>query len=139
MFRHVPGENGGGKPLDDLFNPSERIAKLVRLLASDRDGEALSAARALGRTLAGFGGLNHLGDLIETHWHPPVAPKPEPEPIKPDWHVLAARLLKYPEILLGSRERSFLHNMQRSRTAPTTAQWKWLHDIEARLERRKAS
>ena len=30
-----------------------KLGKLVRLLASDRDGEALAAARMIGRTLAG--------------------------------------------------------------------------------------
>jgi hypothetical protein len=98
----------------------------------------VATARALGRTLAGFGGLNHLGDVVETHWRPPE-PKPEPEPIRAAWwQPLAGRLLEHPEILLGSRERDFLRNMQRSPVPPTN-QVKWLNDIAARREQRRAS
>ena len=43
-----------------------RAAKLIRLLASDRDGEALGAARALQRTLVAAGSnLNGLADAVE--------------------------------------------------------------------------
>ncbi len=43
-----------------------RAAKLIRLLASDRDGEALGAARALQRALkAGGSDLNGLASAVE--------------------------------------------------------------------------
>jgi hypothetical protein len=127
MFRHVPGEDGRDKPLD-LFDPRDRIGKLIRLLASDKDGEAMGAVRALDRVLTGFGGFHHLADLIDLIEAPPA-----PEPIKHPWQILAAELLKHPGVLLGSRDHSFLRNMARARTAPTPAQQKWLGDIEARL------
>jgi hypothetical protein len=43
-----------------------RLADIIRLLASDNDGETLAAARALQRTLKAAGAdLNDLGDLVE--------------------------------------------------------------------------
>ena len=43
-----------------------RVASLLRLLGSDQDGEALGAARALQRTLAGAGSdLHTLADVVE--------------------------------------------------------------------------
>ena len=48
------------------MSDQERLAKLVLMLSSDRDGEVVSAARAIGRTLRSGG---------------------------TDWHAFAARLL----------------------------------------------
>jgi hypothetical protein len=43
-----------------------RIAQLIRLLSSDRDGEVIAAARALGRTLHGAGlDVHSLAEQIE--------------------------------------------------------------------------
>ena len=43
-----------------------RIGSLLRMLASPADGEALNAARALGRTLGGAGlDLNDLAEIVE--------------------------------------------------------------------------
>jgi hypothetical protein len=128
MRRPVQDECGGGKP------HSTRIGNLIRLLSSPHDGEAMGAVRALDRVLAHAGGFHHLADVIETHWRPPIVIKPtfQPEP-DPDWQILAARLLQYPQILLGSRERDFLENMKRSVIPPSDKQWKWLSDIEGRL------
>jgi hypothetical protein len=45
---------------------AERLGKLVRLMASDVDGEAMAALTALRRTLAAAGAdLNDLADVIE--------------------------------------------------------------------------
>ena len=53
-----------------------RIAALVRLLASPADGEALNAARALGRTLSNAGlDFHTLAALVE---HPTVSPPTPP-------------------------------------------------------------
>jgi hypothetical protein len=132
--QHVHERNERDKRPRDLFDPTDRIAKLIRLLSSPVDGEVVNAARALDRVLAGAGGFHHLAEVVEANWYPqpPPKPKPPPEP-KHDWQIMAAHLLKYRHVLLGSRELDFLQNMQRSRTAPTDKQWKWLGDIEARL------
>ena len=53
-----------------------RIAALVRMLASPADGEALNAARALGRTLSSAGlDFHPLASLVE---HPIVSPPTPP-------------------------------------------------------------
>ena len=146
MWRQVSEENERDKPRD-LFDPNDRIAKLIRLLASDKDGEVVGAVRALHRVLADAGGFHHLAGIVKTHWRPPIvvqpAPKPPPKP-KHDWQILAARLLQFPDILIVSTqidEVDFLTNMRKSRVAPSEKQWKWLGDIEARLppEQRMAS
>ena len=53
------------------------MAKLIRLLASDVDGEVLAAVRALGRTLkAGGCDFHDLAGLVEA---PAIAPSTHPE------------------------------------------------------------
>jgi hypothetical protein len=47
-----------------------RLGALLRLLASDRDGEVLGACRAIGRALTGAGAdWNTLADAAECGWH----------------------------------------------------------------------
>lgn len=56
-----------------------RLGSLLRLLGSDVDGEALGAARALRRTLAGIGlDLHALADAVER----PAAPLDELEAVR---------------------------------------------------------
>jgi hypothetical protein len=55
-----------GAAVNALTPVAERLGKLVRLMASDVDGEALAALTALRRTLATVGAdLNDLADVIE--------------------------------------------------------------------------
>ena len=141
-YTHIPPHANN----DDLFACGERLAKLIRVLSSDKDGEVVAAARALARVLADSGGdIHHLADLVSRHWHAPIVLKPESKPErkrKPRPHSeLAAELLAHPEILgrlngrlypaLLSKERDFLEVMMRSATA-TEKQWKWLTDIDQR-------
>jgi hypothetical protein len=99
-MRHVPEQNAGSK-LRDLFDvPTDKVAKLIRMLGNGAsDSEIIGAAKALSHTLEGVGGLHHLADVIEAHWRPP-APAPEPPPPPPapkyDWQILAERLLGIP-------------------------------------------
>lgn len=107
----------------------ERLGKLLRLLASDKSGEVLAAVAAIQR----IANLHDIADCIERNWREPVVDlfgKREPK-LQP-WQAFAVELLKYPQVLLGSRERDFLNNMRRSRHAPTAAQEKWMNDIAAR-------
>jgi hypothetical protein len=112
----------------------KRISKLLRLLSTPLDGEALGAVRALQRVLADAGAnFHHLADIVEANWRAQVVDlfgKSEPK-LKP-WQQQAAELLKYPEVLLGGRERNFVGNMRKSRYAPTALQEKWMNDIAAR-------
>jgi hypothetical protein len=147
MWRQVSEDNERDKPRD-LFDPSEKAAKLIRMLGNGAsDTEIVGAARALDRTLEGVGGLHHLADIVEANWHPPIQikqPQPQPEP-KHDWQILAARLLRtHASVLIRSDridEVDFLTNMRKSRSCPTDKQWKWMGDIEARLppEQRSAA
>jgi hypothetical protein len=66
-----------------------RIRQFVRLMASDKDGEVLSAVRALGRTLKNEGcDFHDVADAIAPiSWPPPprydTRPAPEPKPAQP--------------------------------------------------------
>jgi hypothetical protein len=67
------------QPLD-----TSKVAKLVRLLGSDKDGEILAAVPALRRTLGVAGiDLHGLADAITVGLEPRRATKPSPKPSKP--------------------------------------------------------
>jgi hypothetical protein len=142
-MRHVPEDFASSKPRD-LFDPTDRIVALLRMLGNGAsETEIIQAARALERTLEGAGGLHHLAEVISLHWRPPAPAKPEPPP-KYEWQILAERLLQFPELLIVSakiNEPGFLHNMARAYACPSERQWKWMADIERRLppEQRMAS
>lgn len=52
--------------MSPLEKAAPRLADLIRLLASDHDGEVIASVRALQRTLKSAGcDLNDLGDLVE--------------------------------------------------------------------------
>ena len=98
-----------------------RVGSLLRMLGSDQDGEALSAARALGRTLSAAGlDLHALADVVE---HPPALPlarrprRPKAEKGHIEWpgayrmHVattLEKGLIRFP---FNSWERDFITNI----------------------------
>jgi hypothetical protein len=66
---------------------TDKVGKLVRLLASDKEGEVLAAVAALKRTLgAGGADINDMADAVETGFKPkrqqptrwtPPAPDPD--------------------------------------------------------------
>ena len=95
--------------------------------------DATCMSLSVAAELLGAGGRHHLADVIEANWRSPIVIKPTIQPEPNDWQILAGRLLEFPQILLGCRERDFLENMRRSKIPPTDKQWKWLGDIEARL------
>ena len=136
-FHKPKGRTSATAPLFDP--PIEKIGKLIRLLASDVDGEALASLRALQRCLTESGtDLHHLADIIEEGWRDPAPPVVR-HVRRQWWNTLADELLKFPELLLGNRELDFLHNMARSCFAPTALQEKWLGDIERRRPQQAAA
>ena len=121
-----------------ISDPGDKIGKLIRLMASTLDGEALGAVRALDNVLRANGcDFHYLASIIKTHWTDPESVVVEMRP-RPEWQTIASRLLTYPAILL-EKEFDFLNNMSRSVFEPTQRQWKWLADIESEFPRREAS
>jgi hypothetical protein len=125
------------------LSDAARVAKLIRLLSSPVDGEALSAARALCRVLKELNAdIHSISDVIEKFWSPPVVVdlfgqqgRSRRDSPSTWWQQLAAELLTFQHdsrIIWGSREIDFLRNVRKSRYAPTAGQEKWLNDIAAR-------
>ena len=113
---------------------SARPGQLIRLLASDRDGECLAAARALGRILEANGRDWHwLGDLADLHLA--VAPA---DASGPHWQRRALHLLNLAADNLKPAERHFLEQMAHWRS-PSEKQLDWLDAIEAAMTARWAS
>src|SRR5262245_17720064 len=91
--------------------PTARIAlaKLIRLLASDRDGEVVAAARALGRSLAAAGYDYHAfaQEFVEApSATPSTAPNggrarasrcTDPVETEPSWTKMVAECANWPE------------------------------------------
>jgi hypothetical protein len=112
-----------------------RIGKLIRLLESDKPGEAIGAVHAIRRTLAGAGlDLHDLAHVIETVDEIKIMPSDETT----DWRRLAARLLHEHGGELSGKEVDFLSTMSRWRGTPSPRQRKWLDDIAQRFARAAA-
>lgn len=72
---------------------TDKVAKLVRMLASDRDGEVLAAVAALKRTLgAGGADINDMADALVAGLKPrkpAVTSWSPPEPDQLNWQSMA--------------------------------------------------
>lgn len=110
---------------------SDKLAKLVRLLSSDKDGEVLAAASAIKRTLATEGSDIHaLADAL-CRLQPQHRPRHEDDN---DWHSIACGCQAYG---LSQREQNFVADMV-AWTAfrePTQKQQAWLLSIHGRVGR----
>ena len=107
------------------------LAKLIRLLASDVDGEALATVRALGRTLKVSGcDFHDLASIVEAS---SIAPndrakadfRSDDDETAPPWR----RMVNACTDQLGrftAREQQFLRTMQHWRGSPTVKQRNWL-------------
>jgi hypothetical protein len=111
---------------------------LVRLLGSDKDGEALAACRALGRTLASAGQDFHsLADSLErsapaARVHYECGPRADES---------ARWLVTNHMSRLTEKERAFVLDMLAWSGAPTERQRQWLRSIVERMssnQRRRA-
>jgi hypothetical protein len=104
-----------------------KIAKLIRLLDSDQDGEALGAARGLRRVLESEGGSLH--DLA--NWLEEQLQEPGPE----GWQEIAEGIIRF-EGELNDKERSFVYQMATLCARgfePTAKQAQWLSGLYARV------
>jgi hypothetical protein len=73
---------------------ADKLGKMVRLLASDKDGEVLAAVAAIGRSLLAAGmGFGDLASAMESGFKRPKRSAPAkwtpPEPDRDNWEALA--------------------------------------------------
>jgi hypothetical protein len=112
-----------------------RVGQLIRLLGSDRDGEVVAAARALGRTLAGAGQDFHdLAACVES----PAAAQTARRANTNDWRT-SARWLINSGAGLTPKERAFVHQMASWPYEPSERQSRWLEALIERASLRRES
>ena len=115
-----------------------RLRHLLLLLSSDKPGEVIAAAAAVGRTLHAAGADWHdlvnglLGAAASELARKPEEPHYEPD--EEDWHEMREFCLER-EHKLRSREREFIHDLERWRGDLTERQAAWLCAIYERLRR----
>ena len=133
------------------------LAKLIRLLASDVDGEVLGAAHALGRALKANGcDFHDLASIVEA---PPIVPNgggragsgfhdhfgdDDGDPAE-TWEAMvdacadqrSALARRYHDLvaLLTPKERQFIEALQHWYGEPTQKQLDWLVALFARVRR----
>jgi hypothetical protein len=137
---------------------ADKLGKLIRLLSSDKDGEVLAAARAIGRTLnsekltihdlaegvTGGGTKFTESDAAEIYRRGREDGRREADHDggfhsvdEPTWNEIA-RECEAASGRLNEREREFVSDMVRwtvRNGEPTEKQAKWLRSIYARVRR----
>lgn len=112
------------------IDPVTRIAlaKLVRLLASDKDGEALGAVYAIRRLLrTNKRDLHDLAAIIE-HARPLAPPIDD----LPPWRVMLAAVEEH-SARLKPKDRAFVYSLGRWHGGLSDKQKKWLADLFERV------
>jgi hypothetical protein len=101
------------------------------MLASDRDGEVVAAARAIRRTLESEKlDIHALAETIETSSGPRAG--------VPDWAAIASTCQAHPSRLFGDKERKFVDDMvhrTRARLSLSEKQQAWLKKIYIRVRK----
>jgi hypothetical protein len=136
----------------------ERLGKLVKLLASDKDGEVIAAARAIARTLNNAGADFHelaarirgeklsqaemqkIYDAAFRDGKDAAAVDRGFDNVDgPSWHEMATICAERDNGRLTSREREFIDDMisWTARRDPSDKQGRWLHSIYVKLGRRR--
>lgn len=112
-----------------LAEVAPKIARVMRLLGSDKDGEVVAAVHAIGRTLAGAG----------LDWHALAGAIGraglEDETRITDWHSAVMWIWRHRMGLLRPREQDFIEDMA-ARPASwflTPRQRDWLQAIADRV------
>jgi hypothetical protein len=114
----------------------QRVSKLVLMLSSQHDGEIVSAARALSRTLKSSGADFH--DLIAGLTQPKLQPHASAhagasgDELK-DWREMRKVCLRNPD-RLRDRERQFLEGIGNWVGDLTPKQFDWLKSIYQRVK-----
>ena len=114
------------------------LAKLIRLLASDVDGEVLATVRALGRALRASGADFHdPAGIVEA---PSIGARSAgfrnyfDDETELPWQLMVDACTNHPG-RFTSRERQFLQTMKRWRGTPTSKQLNWLVALFERVRR----
>lgn len=113
-----------------------RLGHLVRLLGSDKGGEVIATASAIGRTLHSVGADWHdLAEVVERAALPVVLeqPKPEAAPALKTWQITAMHCIRVGQGSLKTAELDFLRSMTHWPTPPTEKQARWLSAIASVL------
>jgi hypothetical protein len=113
-----------------------RLAQFIRLLSSDQDGEVVSAARALCRTLASSGlDIHAVAAVVEHATLVSTAAPRAAEPPPSDWQGAVRWLASRPH-LLNQWEIGFITSLQGwTGDELTDAQMKKLDAIYAKVQR----
>jgi hypothetical protein len=109
-----------------------RVGQLVRLLSSDRVGEAGAAALALNRAINAAGrDIHWLAEIVVAA----LADAPALVPLDDDccdWKSVAL-FCRHHRSLLNEKEAKFVETISQYWRSPTERQLKWLHDIYVRV------
>jgi hypothetical protein len=120
--------------MPNLAPIADRLGKLMRLLASNRDGEVVAAVRGLMRTLTAAGADIHaLANLVERGAVKSTTANPDAV----DWHAIAIECLEASWVF-SERERDFVEGMvdlTKIGGEPSERQAVWLRKIYARRRR----
>jgi hypothetical protein len=133
----------------------EKVQKLLRLLSSPNDSEALAAVHALQRVLRETGSdIHELAARIEglsqaemkklydagfkEGKNAAAATTPDFSNVGPSFYDMACEIKHKGEGRLNQREADFVDDMTRwcARREPTEKQAKWLHVLYCRMGRR---
>jgi hypothetical protein len=112
------------------MNTAERLKKLLLMLSSDKDGEVINAAHAIGRALQADGEDWH--GLARRLSAPAKAQTAEQPRQNADWRAMREYCLKH-DSRLRKNEHEFLDNIASWRGDLTEKQGAWLVAIYHRL------
>jgi hypothetical protein len=106
---------------------ANKLASLIPLLSSDKSGEVMATAQAIGRTLKSADlDFHDLARVIKAP--PPVVQREQRKSYL--WQVIATACLKHTQAYrLNPREVEFLSSMARWPTSPSEKQMGWLETI----------
>jgi hypothetical protein len=120
---------------------TERLTKLLLLLSSERDGEVINTARAIGRTLKDTGADWHdfaAKLLVPAKTHSPHHTRhTHHNGADGNWWKMREFCLRH-STLLRERELEFIIGLAHWRGNLTEKQFAWLSAIHERLRRRAA-
>lgn len=119
--------------MGDLAPITPKLARLIPRLASDKDGEVIATARAIGRQLARAGADWH--DLAQRLTAAPEALEDAGPHVFSDYRAAVRWILEHDAGELTERDRDFCRDMARilTRWPPRPKQARWIRGLVERL------